>query len=61
MLMMILALIIAVAIIYLASLFEAWLIACLAGLMGIEIGFKLIFFVVFVINLFFGGGFRSKN
>ena len=35
------------------SLLESWVIAFIAGLFGIELSFKVIFFVVFIFNLFF--------
>ena len=35
------------------SLVESWVIAFIAGLLGIELSFKVIFFVVFIFNLFF--------
>jgi hypothetical protein len=45
-----------IAIVALISLVEAWIIAFIAGLLSIEISFKLIYFVVLVFNLFFSGG-----
>lgn len=41
------------AIIALISFVEAWLIAFVAGLLGIQIAFKIIFFIVLIVNLFF--------
>lgn len=37
------------------TLVESFLIAFVAGLLGIGISFKVIFFVMFVINFFVGG------
>ena len=38
------------------TLVESFLIAFVAGLLGIGVSFKVIFFVMFVINFFVGGG-----
>mgnify|MGYP002552824189 FL=1 len=38
------------------TLVESFLIAFVAGLLGIGISFKVIFFVMFIINFFVGGG-----
>ena len=38
------------------TLVESFLIAFVAGLLGIGISFKVIFFVMFVINFFIRGG-----
>lgn len=42
------------------TLVESFLIAFVAGLLGIGVSFKVIFFVMFIINFFIGGGGSSK-
>lgn len=38
------------------TLVESFLIAFVAGLLGIGVSFKVIFFVMFIINFFIRGG-----
>lgn len=38
------------------TLVESFLIAIVAGLLGIGVSFKVIFFVMFIINFFIRGG-----
>ena len=38
------------------TLVESFLIVFVVGLLGIGVSFKVIFFVMFVINFFVGGG-----
>lgn len=42
------------------TLVESFLIAFVAGLLGIGVSFKVIFFVMFVINFFIKGAVVSK-
>lgn len=42
------------------TLVESFLIVFVAGLLGIGVSFKVIFFVMFVINFFIKGGCSSK-
>lgn len=51
-----LIIVLATGLVALISLVESWIIAFIAGLLSIEISFKLIYFVVFVFNLFFSRG-----
>lgn len=42
------------------TLVESFLIAFVAGLLGIGVSFKVIFFVMFIINFFIRGAVVSK-